>query len=148
MKYKSSLTREIKLAIILLILFWIINFFVIKNSNGIKDTVMFSLLMLCFITVFTLAFAKGIYIAIENSNVKYVSMFVLRKSVNIRKINRIQKGLMGGIYKTLLLMYEDNGKIDDMKIATLTFKKETLKQFESDLKNQNPNITIDQAVNY
>ncbi len=44
------------------------------------------------------------------------------------------------------LEYDENGKTKDIKIGVLSFKKDTLKQFVSDLKNQNPKIEIDQSV--
>lgn len=147
MKYKSSLTKQIILTIIILFMFWVINFLVIINSNGVKDAIIFSSLMIAFAIVFVSAFVKGIYITIENNIVKYVHMFVLRKSVEIGKINKIQKSLMSGLYTSLSLVYEENGKVKDIKIATLTFKKDTLKQFISDLKKQNPQIEVDQSAN-
>ncbi len=146
MKYKSNITKQIKLSILLLLLFWVVNFIAIINSNGYKDAIVFSSLMLGFIIVFVLAFVKGIYIVVKNNNVEYVHMFVLRKVVEISKIIKIQKGMIGGLYTSLLLVYEDGGKLKDIKIVTLTFKEDTLKQFVSDLKIQNPHISIDQSA--
>ncbi len=146
MKYKSSLTKEIKLAILLLLLFWVINILVIINSNGIKDAIIASLLIFGFAIVFVSALVRGIYIVIENNSVKYVHMFLLKKTLEIVKINEIQKGSIKGVFKALLLIYTENGKVKHMKISLLTFKKETLKQFVSDLKKQNPQINIAQSA--
>jgi len=147
MKYKSSLTKSIKLTILILLLFWIVNFLAIINSNGIKDALVFSIFMLCFAIIFVSAFVKGVFLVIENNRVKYVHMFILRKIVEIGQISKIQKGLMGGLYNSLSLVYKDNEKLKDIKITTLTFSKNTLKRFISDLKNKNPKIEIDQSIN-
>ncbi len=147
MKYKSSLTKPITFAIIILLLFWVVNFWVIINSNDMKDAIVFSALMFGFLIVFVSVLVKGIYVIIENNSVKYVHMFVLRKAVEIAKINKIQKSLIGGFYNSLSLIYEENGKIKDIKIITLTFRKDILKKFVSDLKIQNPGMVIDQSVN-
>jgi hypothetical protein len=146
MKYTSSLTKGIKLATLLLLLFWVVNSLVIINSNGIRDAMVFSLLMFGFVIAFILVFVSGIYITVANNNVKYVHMFLLRTVVEIGKIHKLEKSLMGGLYKSLSLIYEDNGKVKDIKISTLTFNNDTLKQFVSDLKKQNPQIDVDQSA--
>jgi hypothetical protein len=146
MKYQSSITKAIKLTVVVLFLFWLINTLVIINTNGIKDTVVSSVLMFIFAIVFISAFVKGIYVVIENNSLKYVHMFVLRKSIPVEKIKKIQKSLMGGMYTSLSLI-SDGDNIKEIKIVTITFKKDTLKRFVSDLKRQNPQIEIDQSVN-
>ncbi len=146
MKYKSNVTKQIKLSILFLILFWIVNFIAITNNNGYKDALVFSLFMLAFTVVFILTFVRGIYLVIENNEVKYVHMFLLRKNVEISKISTIKKAFMGGLYTSLSLGYEDNGKEKEMKIATLSFKNNTLKQFVSDLKNQKQSINVDPLI--
>lgn len=146
MKYQSNATKGIKLAIILLFLFWVANFFVIINTNGIKDATVFSVIMIVFAIVFISLFLKGIYIVIEANNVKYVHMFLLRKLMPIEEIRKIQKGSMGGTYTSLSLIGEKNGDAKEIKISTVSFKKETLKQFVVDLKKQNPQIEIDKSV--
>lgn len=146
MIYKSSCTREIKLTILFLFLFWLINTMVIINSNGIQDAIVSSVLMIIFAFVFVSAFVKGIYVVMENNYIKYVHMFLLRKTVDMGKITKIQMDLMGGLYKSISLVYLENGKEKKVKISAITFKKNILKQFISDLKNQNNNIEIDESV--
>jgi hypothetical protein len=51
------------------------------------------------------------------------------------------------MYKSLILVYEDDGKTNYLKIIALTFKKETLKQFIFDLIKENPQIIVDQSIN-
>jgi len=147
MKYKSSLTGEMKLAILFLFLFWLINTLVIISSNGIRDAVESSVLMIIFAVVFVLAFVKGIYVVMENAYIKNVHMFFLKETANIEKITKVQMGLMGGLYKSILLVYSENGREKNVKIGITTFKKDILKQLISDLKNQNNNIEIDESVN-
>lgn len=147
MKYNSSFTKPIKLTILILFLFWAINTLVIINTNGIRDAVISSIFMLAFAIFFVSAFVKGIYVVVENDTVKYVHMWILRKRIEIGRISKIQKSLMGGMYSSLSLIYEDNGKPADIKIGTITFKKENLKQFILDLRRQNPKIDLDQSVN-
>lgn len=147
MKYKSSFTKGIKLAVLILLLFWLVNTFVTINSNGIKDVIVSSTFMLVFIAIFILAFTKATYIVVKNKSIKYVRMFILRNSVEIEKINKIQKDIAGGLYTSLLLAYKDGGKLKNIKIVTLTFKNDTLRQFVSDLKNRNPQIEVDESVN-
>ena len=146
MEYKSSFTTPIISAIIILFLFWLINFLVIIKSNGIGDVIAFSSLMVIFAVVFISFLVRGIYIVVENNNVKYVHMFFLRREVEIAKINKIKKSIMSGMYSSLSLLYQDNGKAKDIKISTFSFKNDTLKQFLSDLKTQNPKIEIDQSI--
>lgn len=132
---------------LLLLLFWVGNILAILNSSGIKDAIVFSVLMIIFAVVFISAFVKGVYIVVENNSVKYVHMFLLKKEAEITKINKIQKTIMGGMYNSLSLIYEDNEGIKDIKISVLSFKKDVLKQLLADLKIQNPHIEIDQSVN-
>ena len=146
MKYKSSFTKPIIIATILLLLFWAVNFMVIVSSNGIKEATVFSVFMLIFAFAFILVFVKGIYLSLENNTVKYVHMFLIKKGIEVQKIHKIQKGSMAGLYSSLSLVYEESGQIKDMKIITIIFKQDTLKQFVSDLKTQNPKIEIDQSV--
>jgi len=73
-------------------------------------------------------------------------MFLRREIFEIGKIKKIQMGLMGGLYKSLLLIYSENGSEKNVKIITATFKKDTLKQFILDLKKQNYNIEIEESV--
>ena len=146
MKYKSSFNKEIKITILLLSLFWVVNFLAIINSNGIKDVLAFSVFMLIFAVTYISFLVKGIYIVVENNSVKYIHMFFLRREVEITKINKIQTGTMGGFYKSLSLIYEGNGEVNDIKIGTLTFKKDTLKQFVMDLTKQNPQIDLDESA--
>lgn len=146
MKYKSSFTQPVKLSIFLLLLFWAVNCLVITNSNGLHDALVFSALMLAFTTIFVLAMVKGTNIVVENNSVTYSQMSVLRTTMDIGKINKIQKDLMGGLYKSLSLVSEENGKSKNIKISTVTFKNETLKLFVADLTKQNPKIFVDSSV--
>ncbi|MFA6105427.1 MAG: hypothetical protein WC725_02390 [Patescibacteria group bacterium] len=91
MKYKSSLTNEIKITIIVLLLFWVINISVITNTNGVRDALGFSLLMFGFAVAYILALTKGAYLIIENNGVKYVHLFVIRRIVEIKKIVKYKK---------------------------------------------------------
>jgi hypothetical protein len=147
MKYKSNITKPIKLSILLLLLFWVVNFIAIISSNGYKDAIVFSMFMLVFMIIFISAFVKGTYIVLKDKKVEYVHMFALRKLIEISKITKIQKGMVSGFYTSLSLVYEDGGKLKDIKIITLTFKNDTLRQFVSDLKNQNSNLDVDSSVN-
>ncbi len=146
MKYKSHLTNGIKVGIVIILLFWVANIMAIITTVSIADAIIFSSLLLVFATFYILALVKGIYLVIENNRVKYIHMFLRKRMVEIGKINKIQKDLYWG-YPSLSLIYEEDGKLKDIKILTSTFKKDTLKQFVFDLKNQNPGIDIDKAVN-
>jgi|SRR5581483_2038217 len=146
MKYKSGFTTPIISAIIILFLFWLINFLVILKSNGTGDVITFSLLMIAFAIVFISFLVKGIYVVVENNKVRYVHMFFLKKEIEIIKINSIKKSLVSGIYNSLSLVYEDGGEAKDIKISTFSFKNDTLKQLISDLKTRNPKIEVDQSV--
>lgn len=146
MKFKSSLTKEIKLSIFLLLLFLVINISPIINSNGIEDIIIPSLLMVVFIILYVVMLVNGNYLVIEKNSVKHVRMFALRKILEIEKINKIQKGSIGGLYKSLSLIYEENGNVKYLKIALVTFNKDTIKQFVSELIKQNPRIVVDQSA--
>lgn len=147
MKYKSNLTKPIKMMFPFFFLFWVGNFFAILNSNGIQDTIGFSVFMCIFIFLYTFFLIRGIYIIVEDNNVRYVHMFTMRKTVEIGKIKKIKKGKFWGYYSALSLVCEDGGSTKEVNIGVLTFKKSTLKQFVSDLKAKNSNIVVDKSVN-
>lgn len=146
MRYKSSLTKEVKLSILIIFFFWVFNIWFSSGSNSIGSIIEISLLILIFTTVFIYALIGATYVLIEDNKVKYIHMFLRRGAPEIRMINGIRIGLIGGVYKSLLLVYSENEIEKEMKIGITTFKKNTLKQLILDLKSQNNNIEIDKSV--
>lgn len=146
-KYSSSITGEVKFFIVSFLSFWMFMTLVSIDSNGIGSTVSLSIFLFVFVTVLSYALVKYTYLTVDNNKVKYVHTFVQREELEINQIKKIQKGIIGGLFKFLLLTYEIHGKTKQMKISPLTFKKETLKQFILELKRKNPQIDLDQSVN-
>ena len=145
MKYKASFTKGIYLAIIIIILYLVIT--VMLGSNSVSDLIQISVPVIIFGIVYILALTMGTHIVIENNSVKNYLMFLPKGTAEINTIKKIQSGSIGGIFKALILAYEENGKAKAMNISILNLKKNTLKQFVSDLRKQNPQISIDQSVN-
>jgi hypothetical protein len=147
MKYKSSFTNEIKIAVMVLVSYWLVNTWVASSNNNLSDTISLSVAILLLALAFLMALTKFTYLVIEDSQVKYVPMFFQRGRLEISKVQTIQKGVIGGLFKFLFLTYEDSGKVKRMKVSPITFKKDTLKQFVSDLKTKNPQVVIDSSTN-
>ena len=147
MKYKSNITKEIKITISVLLLYWLFSVLISLKNNGIGDIAIMSVFILGFSVIFISAFVNGTYLVIENNSVTYVLMYVLKEKAEISKLQKIQKGSIGGVFKSLLLTYEDNGEVKDIKISLISFKKDTLKKIVSDLKMKSPHINVDESAN-
>lgn len=144
MKYQASFTKGINTAIAIIVLYLVI--VILLGSKSVSDLILISVPVILFGIIYIAALTKGTYVVIENGGVKNYLMFLPKGTAEINTIKKIQNGSLGGIYKALVLAYEENGKLKAINISTLNFKKDTLKRFVSDLKNQNPKIDIDQSV--
>ncbi len=134
MKYKSSMTGEVWSAIIILLIYLLVNTWTSLESNGARYTVFFSACIFLVAVIIIFSLVRGTYLVVENGMVKYVHTFLQREKLEIANVSTIQKGIIGGIFSFMFLTYEDRGKIRHMRISPLTFKKTTLKQFVSEIK--------------
>src|SRR3989338_6675057 len=119
MKYKASFTKGINTAIAIIVLYLVIT--ILLGSNSVSDLILISVPVIIFGIVYIAALTKGTYVVIENNSIKNYLMFLPKGTVEIRTINKIQSGSIGGIYKALTLAYNENGKAKTINISTLNF---------------------------
>jgi len=141
MKYKASFTKGINSAIVIIVLYLVI--VILLGGNSVSDLIMISVPVIIFGVVYIAALTKGTYVVIENNRIKNYLMFIRKGTADIKTIKRIQRGSIGGMYKALVLAYNDSGKTKTISISILNFKRDTLRQLIFDLRKQNPNIGLD-----
>lgn len=145
-RFISSITGEVKFFVAFLMFFWGFMTLVSLDSNGLKSTINMSAVILLSVLVVAYALVRYTYLTIDEQKVKYVHTLVQRSEVDISQIKKIQRGTVAGVFKFLLLTYNVDGRVRHVKISPLTFTKEVLDQFISEIKRRNPSVDVDKSV--
>lgn len=144
--FESSVTGEMKFLIGFLVFVWIFGTLVSLDNNGFREAINISILTLLFCVAFGYGWIKQTYLVIDDNKIKFVNFLIDRKTANIPDIKIVTTSMVAGFIKFLCIIHYPNGREKLLQISPVSFSKQALNEFVSELKKINPQIEIHKST--
>lgn len=145
-KFKGSLRKDMALGIGFVLLMWVLLAFLRIDDIGIRESFEVIIFILIGTLIFVYGLVKQTYLVVEDSQLKFVSFFIERKTANISDIKIVTTSVVAGFMKFLCVIHYQNGREKLLQISPFSFSQKTLKEFVAELKKINPQIEIHETA--